>query len=116
MKHRFTEQTAADNLLEAIPAARPVELFDILTEQSNLRIERIVSWGQVTAPGAWYDQEWSEWVLLLQGAATLRLERSGLQDLHPGSWLLLPAHCRHRVEFTSSDPPAIWLAVHFRDA
>lgn len=105
---------AAGNLLDDIPAAMPSELVDTLMEAAGLRIERIISWGHVTEPDSWYDQPWSEWVLLLQGAATLCLEREGLQQLRPGGWMILPAHCRHRIESTSSDPPAIWLAVHFR--
>lgn len=116
MNCRSEAQTLVGNILEAIPAAMADELVETLTATPNLRIERIISWGQVTAPGAWYDQAWSEWVILLQGEATLQLELEGLRCLQAGDWIVLPAHCRHRVESTSSNPPAVWLAVHFRDA
>ena len=106
-------RATAGSLLEAVPAAMREELVETLASMSNLRIERIVSFGQASAPGTWYDQSWAEWVLLVQGQATLLLEPQGLKQLCPGDWLLLPPHCRHRVEGTSSDPPAIWLAVHF---
>jgi hypothetical protein len=33
--------------------------------------------------------------------------------LAPGDYLLLPAHCRHRVTWTERDAPTIWLAIHF---
>ncbi len=100
-------------MLGAIPDPMVDELLETLAVGPYLRLERIVSWGQVTDPGAWYDQAWSEWVLLLQGRAALNVEGSGLRHLNSGDWILLPAHCRHRVESTSSDPPAVWLAVHF---
>jgi cupin 2 domain-containing protein len=45
--------------------------------------------------------------LLIEGEATVRV-------LGPGSTVHLPAHLRHRVEWTSSAPPAVWLAVHYR--
>ena len=38
----------------------------------GLRIERIVSLGQASPPGFWYDQAEGEWVLVLAGAARLR--------------------------------------------
>ncbi|HNX20708.1 MAG TPA: cupin, partial [Acidobacteriota bacterium] len=38
------------------------------------RVERIVSTGQASPPGFWYDQERDEWVALLSGAATLLFE------------------------------------------
>lgn len=31
----------------------------------------------------------------------------------PGSFIDIPAHRRHRVEWTSPDDPTIWLAVHY---
>lgn len=103
------------NLYRGIPAALPEELSETLVANPNVRIERIVSWGQASAPEAWYDQPWTEWVALLHGSAGLRMENESLQILNPGDYVLIPAHCRHRVEWTSSDPPAVWLAIHFRE-
>lgn len=104
------------NLFRDIPPPRPEELSEPLVANAGVRIERIVSWAQATAPDTWYDQDWAEWVALLQGRAGLRIENAETQTLNPGDHLLIPAHCRHRVEWTSSEPPAIWLAVHFREA
>jgi cupin 2 domain-containing protein len=103
------------NLNGDLPA-RPVadECVDVLLEHPRLRIERIVSTGQSTAEGEWYDQKRDEWVLLTAGAARLRIEgESNDRELAAGEWILLPAHCRHRVTWTQSDPPTVWLAIHF---
>jgi cupin 2 domain-containing protein len=78
-----------------------------------MRIERIVSTGQASPPGFWYDQPWDEWVALLAGAARLRFENEpGDRELCPGDHVFIPAHARHRVEWTSAQPPTLWLAVH----
>lgn len=106
----------AGNLRRRLPSRPlPDEVTNILVERSGLRIERIVSTGQATPEGQWYDQETDEFVLVVAGAARLRIEGEDRdRELAQGDWLLLPAHCRHRVAWTLSDPPTIWLAVHFR--
>jgi cupin 2 domain-containing protein len=99
------------------PPAMPVadEQFETLLARPGLRIERIVSTGQASPPGFWYDQAEDEFVLLLAGAATLLLEGEAAPiRLAPGDWLHLPAHRRHRVEWTQAAPPTLWLAVHHR--
>jgi len=88
------------------------ERFDDILRTDDLLIERIVSTGQATPEGEWYDQEKDEWVILLQGRATLRFESGQTTHLSPGDHLLIPAHCRHRVEKTSVNPPCVWIAVH----
>lgn len=96
------------------------EQVDILVEHSplehgSLRIERIVSTGQASPPGFWYDQEEHEWVLLLAGRAGLRFEDEDEErELVPGDPVLIPAHARHRVEWTADDEPTIWLAIFYR--
>ena len=95
---------------------RDEELLTTLAERPGVRIERIVSTGQASPPGFWYDQDWGEWVVLLCGAARLRLaEEAEARRLAPGDWVDIPAHCRHRVEWTDPDRPTVWLAVHYRD-
>jgi cupin 2 domain-containing protein len=104
------------NLGRNLPARQLTdELVDMLVYRAGLRIERIVSTGQVTPEGQWYDQETDEWVLLVEGAARLRIEGEREdRELGEGDWILLPAHCRHRVTWTRAEPPTVWLAVHFR--
>ena len=64
-----------------------------------------MSAGQATPPGEWYDQDTHEWVALLSGGAGLRFEdEAEPRVLSPGDYLLIPAHRRHRVEWT--DPEA----------
>ncbi len=87
------------------------EHFEELVRGSGLRIERIISRGQVTPADAFYDQPWDEWVLVVQGWAKVRCGEA-LVELRPGMWLWLPAGCRHRVEATSREPACLWLAVH----
>jgi cupin 2 domain-containing protein len=85
------------------------EAFPLLQTKS-LRLEHLVSRGQASPPGFWYDQPEDEWVLLLRGAATLAFE-SGSLDLVTGDSLRIPARLRHRVESVSGD--ARWVALHF---
>ena len=90
------------------------ELFETILERPGIKIERIVSTGQQTPAGEWYDQAWDEWVLLLAGAATLQIEGElAPRRLLPGDSIMLPAHCRHRVEWTAPAEQSIWLALHF---
>jgi cupin 2 domain-containing protein len=88
------------------------EIFEPLLKNSRVLIERIISTGQTTPVGEWYDQPRDEWVVLLQGEAKLGFEDGSTIDLHSGDYLLIPAHQKHRVEYTSTNPPCVWLAVH----
>ena len=103
------------NLRDGLPSGVLAgESFDTLIEQNNLRIERIVSTGQITPEGEWYDSEEAEFVLLVSGAAQLRIEGEAEdRALGEGDYIFLPPHCRHRVNFTRASPPTIWLALHF---
>ena len=104
------------NLRSGLPALPlPDEVVDPLVERQGLRIERIVSTGQATPEGQWYDQDTDEWVLVVQGSARLRIEGEREdRELSEGDWILLPAYCRHRVTWTRAKPPTVWLAIHFR--
>ncbi len=108
-------EAKAGSLGRGLPAGPlATELTKTVCRGEGLRIERIVSTGQTTPEGEWYDQEDDEFVLLVAGAARLLIAGEAQErKLRPGDWLLLPAHCRHRVTWTESDPPTVWLAVHF---
>jgi cupin 2 domain-containing protein len=89
------------------------EMVDLFLERRGVRIERIVSTGQVTPDGQWYDQETDEWVLVVEGAARLRIEGEETdRELNEGDWILLPARCHHRVTWSRAAPPTVWLAIH----
>src|SRR6476620_5695635 len=100
------------NLFASIPATLPDELTETLVHAKQLRIERIVSQGHASPPDFWYAQPDHEFVLLVQGAARLVFEDEAV-ELKPGDWLQIPAHRRHRVEWTTSAEPTIWLAVFY---
>jgi cupin 2 domain-containing protein len=90
------------------------EIFETLLEKPGIKIERIISSGQATPPGEWYDQETDEWVILLSGSAGILIDGEDVvRSLAAGDYLQLPAGCRHRVEWTDPDVKSVWLAVHF---
>ncbi len=92
------------------------EQFTPLLNSPPVRIERIVSHGQISPPGFWYDQEEGEWVMVLSGAARLLIEGAEAAiELGPGDFVNIPAHQRHRVEWTTPDEPTIWLAVFYEE-
>jgi cupin 2 domain-containing protein len=101
------------SLLAVLPQRKAEEQIDLLVEGAGVRIERIVSTGQASPPGFWYDQPGDEFVVLLTGSARLRFEEGDVTiDMKPGDWVEIPAHVRHRVEATQAEPPTVWLAVH----
>ena len=104
-----------DNIFAQIPPSTAAsEEFRELLARPGLRIERIVSTGQASPPGFWYDQADGEWVLLLQGAAGLRFaDEAAPRALAPGDFVDIAPHRRHRVEWTLPDQPTIWLAIHY---
>lgn len=107
----------AASLFAGLPeTAQATERFDTLLARPGLRIERIVSTGQASPPGFWYQQEDAEWVVLLSGAARLRFaDEADARDLAPGDWLHIAARRRHRVDWTAPDLTTVWLAVHHTD-
>lgn len=105
---------AFGNLFVGIVHDADKERLDTLVSRDGLSIERIVSTGQASPPGFWYDDAREEWVVLLSGAATLAFEDTAQppRRLLPGDYVHLPAHCRHRVSWTDPTAPSVWLAVY----
>ena len=101
--------------LLAVPAQPTTdETIEPLAAGRKFSLARIVSTGQASPPGFWYDQLDDEWVLVVSGWAALRFEHEpAARTLLAGHYVHIPAHCRHRVEQTSPDEPTIWLALHF---
>jgi cupin 2 domain-containing protein len=104
-----------DNLYADLPTApESAERLQTLLAKPGLRIERIVSTGQSSPPGFWYDQPEAEWVVLLSGDALLRFEdEAQARSLRPGDYVEIAAHRRHRVEATSQNGATVWLAIHY---
>ena len=101
------------NLFAQMPHPLPDELITTLLQAGEVRIERIVSRGHATSEGFWYDQAQHEWVIVLKGAARLGVENRPPVEMRAGDFINLPAHTRHRVEWTTPDEPTLWLAVHY---
>jgi cupin 2 domain-containing protein len=103
------------HLFADVPARLEEEETTILAELPGARVERIVSTGQASPEGFWYDQGWTEWIVVLTGSAGVRIEgEAAARMLGPGAWLEIPPHVRHRVDWTDADEPTVWLAVHAR--
>lgn len=102
-----------ENIFEHIPRQLEQELFDNLLETPGLRVERIVSKGHQSPASGWYDQDSHEWVILVQGAAVLGFENQPSRHLVRGDFVNIPAHTRHRVEWTDPEQDTIWLAIHY---
>ena len=101
------------NLFADIPEYLPEELFSVLARGNNVRVERIVSRGQTSPTTGWYEQPENEWVAVLQGAAELLFANHQIIKLRPGDYINIPAHTRHRVQWTTPDIDTVWLAVFY---
>ena len=105
-----------NNLFSSIPINISQELTEFLAESNSIRIERIVSIGQASPEGFWYDQDEHEWVVVLKGEANLLFEGDDAPiHMGPGDFVNIPAHKRHRVEWTTEEEPTVWLAVFYKD-
>ena len=102
------------NLFDQIPKTAPDELFTTLLLAERVRIERIVSFGQKSPEEFWYDQQENEWILLLEGTATLDFEKGYPANLKPGDHLNIPSGMRHRVKKTDETVRTVWLAVFYK--
>jgi len=105
------------NLFAGLPTEpEAAERIETLLARPGVRIERIVSTGQASPSGFWYEQADAEWVVLLSGEALLRFEdETDARRLRPGDWLHIEPMRRHRVEWTAADAPTVWLALHFQE-
>jgi cupin 2 domain-containing protein len=102
------------NLFADLPDRADQETLVNLLTRPGVRIERIVSTGQSSPAGFWYDQAHGEWVAVLAGEAKLRFEdEPTARTLRAGDFVDIAAHRRHRVEWTRSSEPTVWLAVHY---
>lgn len=101
------------NLFDIAGKLPDSEIFDLLFRNDKILIQRIISSGQCSPPGFWYEEDKDEWVLLLQGEAVISYQDGQTVNLQVGDYLFLPAKFPHRVDKTSLDPPCIWLAIYF---
>jgi cupin 2 domain-containing protein len=100
------------NLFANLPHDVTSESFATLFENSQAKIERIVSHTYASAAGEWYDQAEDEWVIVLRGDATVEFSGGEFVELKSGDYLTIPRHLKHRVARTGEQ--TLWLAVHIR--
>ncbi len=100
------------NLFDIKKIPNSDELVEILAESKSVRIERIVSSGHISPQGFWYDQHENEFVALLQGESVITYEDGSIR-LKAGDTAIIPAHKKHRVDFTSIEPLCVWLCVFY---
>lgn len=101
------------NFLKDIPAGLTEEVFETVLSHSNIRIERIVSNGHTSPSSGYYDQDENEWVLVLQGCAELIFGDGKTITLKAGDSLNIPALQKHKVSYTDTLEPTIWLAIFY---
>jgi cupin 2 domain-containing protein len=102
-----------DNIFADIQDNPEKEIFERLAGDGQVTIERIISRGQSSPATGWYDQDTNEWIIVLRGEARLSFEDQTSVHLCPGDYLNLPAHRKHRVDWTAPGRETIWLAVHY---
>ena len=102
-----------NNIFANIPDTVDTEIFEALADGEGVTIERIISKGQQSPESGWYDQGKNEWVMILRGGAILLYEDGSSVALNPGDFINIPAHTKHRVNWTAPDIETIWLAVHY---
>ncbi|MFN7805205.1 MAG: hypothetical protein ACK5TO_14385 [Planctomycetaceae bacterium] len=74
----------AGNLLVGLGSGEGAERFETLLTAAGARIERIVSWGQYSTEGFWYDQAWDEWVRVVQGGGGGAVRGGGREGVGAG--------------------------------
>lgn len=92
-----------------LPEKTEDESIDVLKENSNIKIERIVSTGQVTD---WMVQDREEYVILVQGNAIIEFESRKLH-LKEGDTIIIRKGEKHRVSYTSEIPCCIWICIFY---
>ena len=101
------------NIFDNIPSNIPEEIIEILIDSDQLKVERIISKGHVSPKDFWYDQDKNEFVILLKGSAKLLFENDEQIILSAGDYIIIPAHKKHRVEWTDPETETIWFAIFY---
>ncbi len=101
------------NIFSDIQKQAPDEVLETILKTDQFKIERIISHGHATTEGEWYDQDKNEWVLVLNGNAGLLFEGDKTIIMKTGDYINIPAHQKHRVEWTDPEEETIWLTIHY---
>ena len=116
------------NIFDLKDLSERKEVVKILTENENVKIEKIISTGQVTD---WQESDKNEFVILVQGNAEIEYyenknfktneniikNQKNTNDmklqLGKGDTVLIRKGERHRVSYTSKNPCCIWICIFF---
>lgn len=102
------------NIFSSIQKQASDEILETILQTDQFKIERIISRGHATAKEEWYDQDKNEWVLVLKGNAGLLFEGNDkIVIMKTGDYISIPAHKKHRVEWTDPEEDTIWLTIHY---
>jgi cupin 2 domain-containing protein len=104
------------NIYEGIPFDMPDEFIEKIagSAEKGAVVERIISRGHASPPGFWYDQEKTEFIILLKGkAALLFKDQEQILEMLPGDYIEIPPHALHRVEWTAEEEDTVWLTFFY---
>ena len=102
------------NIFDSLPNDLSVEVSEEIIHALTIRIERIVSKGHSSPDTDWYDQDENEWVMVVEGKATLEFEDGSKRELSTGDYINIPAHVKHKVVQTDPNQITIWLAIFYK--
>ena len=97
------------NIFDVKKFDKTKEIVEILKENENVKIEKIISTGQTTD---WMEQEEEEFVMLIQGEAIIEYENK-MQELRAGDTVIIKKNEKHRVAYTSKNPCCIWICIFY---
>ena len=121
------------NIFDLKDLSERKEVVKILSENENVKIEKIISTGQVTD---WQKSDKNEFVILIQGNAEIEYYRNKSYEnknfnaneniiknikntndmklqLGKGDIILIKKGERHRVSYTSKNPCCVWICIFF---
>ncbi len=106
---------ALKNIFRDIPYPYKLEseFFEEILSAKNFKLERIVSQGHASPENFWYDQQENEFALLLSGSAKISFDNGEISELNTGDYLIINAHQKHRVDWTSPEEKTFWLTIHY---
>jgi len=102
-----------ENIFKDIKIDKENEQFFELIKKDDVRIEKIVSNGQVSPKDFWYSQDENEFVIVLKGESILEFEDKEF-TLKEGDFINIKKKEKHRVKYTSKTNPTIWLAIFYK--
>ncbi len=97
------------NFFDDIEPPKSGETFIKLYEKNGVLIEKIASSNKQS--GKLYNQNYDEWVMLLEGEAVLELKEEK-KTLKKGDFLLIAKNTPHKVLQTKDG--TLWLCVHIK--